>query len=81
MALFFNPGWGIHQERKERMSEAVMSLVELNKRMADLVDRLYALLIRYVPLEELDQAGILKEIHTVAASLESVGKGGDSDDD
>ena len=63
------------------MPEVVMSLVEMNKQMADLVDRLYALLVRYVPLDELDQAGVLEEIHSVATSLKNVGKGGDSDDE
>ena len=63
------------------MPEIVETLVSVNKQMADIIDRMFAMLTRYVPSEELEAAGILRNIHEVSMTRNRIGEGGDSDDE
>ena len=58
-----------------------MKLIEINKQMAEVIDRLYSLLCKYVPADEIIDAGILREIHEITNARNTVlGEGGGSND-
>jgi len=63
------------------MPEIVEGLIGVNKQMADIIDRMFAMLTRYVPPEELEAAGILRKIREVSMERNRIGEGGGSDDE
>lgn len=61
--------------------EDYLKLIDVNRMLTELVDKLFVLLTRYVTFEEMEQAGIIKEMGNSVKASRDILRGGDSNDE
>lgn len=61
--------------------EDYLKLIDVNRMLTELVDKLFVLLTRYVTFEEMEQAGIVKEMGNSVKASRDILRGGDSNDE